>query len=210
MSTAESGRNGFDARAVDDRRTEREIHRAIHRGVSPSGEPGRFLQQEDLIAAALEGHDVRLEQVEHRSPIEPVRADALRELHLHEEVLAEPIARHGDPDLVVLLVGIEEARANFRAPRHLGERPRSGALLRRALRGGVRCGAWGLRCGRNLGGERARESQEQADGSKHESILAGGGALGRVASMIGPVDESRKRYWFGPRRRETLPERADQ
>ena len=36
-----------------------------------------FCNSKDLIPASLEGHDIRLEQIQHRPAIEPVRADAL-------------------------------------------------------------------------------------------------------------------------------------
>src|SRR5690606_31641442 len=102
-----------DIRGLDHRRTETQSHRARHCAIAPTGKAMRLLEEEDLLAPAFERHDVGLEQVEHGAAEQSARSDALRQLHLHQEILAKALARDRDPHLAILLVRVEEAWPMF-------------------------------------------------------------------------------------------------
>ena len=157
-----------------------------------------FCNSKDLIPASLEGHDIRLEQIQSTRH----RARSRRcpgKLHLHEEVLAEPLARYGDPYLVVLLVGVEEVGADLGPLRYFGERPRAGALLRRALRGA----ALGAVPGGVAGATWAKSVPERMTSRPMGRSM--GTSSREVARRSGATSNDRRgvwrpeQLWFGPR-----------
>jgi hypothetical protein len=145
-----------------------------------------LLQQEHLVAATLQRHEVRFEQVEHAAAIQAAGADALRELHLHEEVAVEARLRNREPDLVVLLIRVDETGAMRCVLRDFRERTH--AWARRASRRRAGSASSGSAGGRSAGGwlrdKRSGccgEQQGECESmSNHDGTFTGGVAFAGV------------------------------
>ena len=139
----------LDPRRFDHRRGERQPHGVV--GGRVTGPVAvRALHQVHPVAAPLEDHDVGFEDVQHGAAEQPVGADALRDLVIHHEFLAEPVFRHHQVKGARLLIEVEvarqvrgvagQAREVLRAGPAGARRGRVGSLPRRRRLGEGRTG----------------------------------------------------------------------
>ncbi len=131
----------------------------------------------------LERDDRALEDVEHRAAEQPGRADALADLERKQEVLAQPVLRHGEVEVVPLLVGVEEAGADGGAARQFGERPepvlRAGLAARRLPGGLLGTGRRGSARAHGAAGNGRRRDQGEGEGrTSHDDTPSGTGSAG--------------------------------
>ncbi len=125
----------------------------------------RALQQEDPVTMALERDQISLKDVEHGAAKEARRTDPLRDLEDQQEVLAQSLGRHRHQQLVALLVGVEEPRAQRRAFRDLGE------FAVRTLLHLLRLTLLPVPLGRRRQRQGQGQGDDQHDGAVHDSAL---------------------------------------